>query len=414
MIFDRLFETRDSHPRDPALSDWLGLGGMSATGMPVTAETALQEAAVMSCVRVLSEDIAKLPLIVYQKKGDIRRRATEHPLYELLHLAPNANQTSMEWREACQAQLLLRGNTVNRIKSTGGRGVSELEPLHPDRVEILKGNTGRRVYRYTPDSGPQQIILPSEVLHVPGLSLDGGISGLNPIRYHRETIGLGLGMKEFGAKLFKNGVNSNLAVIHPGSLKGDQLKEYRESIEKVMTGRNNWHRPLVFEGGAKVEKLSMTAEDSQFLDSRKYNRSEIAGIFRVPLYKIAGDAEKAKGWSTLEQQATDYVVDSLMPWMVRWEQAMTRQLLTAESRRDGYYIQFELKGLLRGDTKTRAEYYKMRFALGSLSPDDIRRLEEEDPIGTDAAKAYYIMTNMTTLDRVATGEGSNGTGTQNI
>lgn len=400
MIFDRLFESRSvvdpAHPRDPALAEMFGFGQLASTGVRVTPETAMQESAVASCVKVISEDIGKLPLFVYQRMdGGGKRRAVEHPLYDILHTAPNRNQTSMEWRETNQACVLLRGNAVSKIIANGGRGVAELQPLHPDRLRIFKTTSGRRAYEHTPEDGPREILLADEVLHVPGLSFDG-ISGLNPIQYHRETIGLALGLKEFGAKLFKNGATSSIVVSHPGALKPEQLKQYRENIEAATAGRNNWHRPMVFEGGAKVERLSMSPEDSQFLESRKYGRSEICGLFRVPPHKIA-DLERSTN-NNIEHQSIEYVVDCLMPWLVRSEQAMTRWLLTEKDRVQGYFVQFEVKGLLRGDAVARSQYYRERFNTGSLSPDDIRRLEDEDPISQTGSNKYYIGVNLRALD----------------
>lgn len=396
----KLFETRSStvnpkYPRDPALAEMFGAGNVSATGMRVTDDTAMQEAAVHACVKVISEDVAKLPLIVYRRRKDGgKERALEHPLYDVLHVKPNRNQTSFEWRETCQGSILLRGNSVSRIVSENGRGVAELQPLFPDRLRIFKTPSGRRGYEYLTDAGKTDILLADEVLHVPGMSFDG-ISGMNPIRYHRETIGLNLGMKEFGARYFGSGANSSLVIYHPERLAPEALEELRTSVARKYSGLENAHRPMVLQHGMKAEKISISPEDSQLLDSRKYGRSEIASIFRVPPHKI-GDLEKAT-FSNIEQQSIDYVVDSLMPWLTRWEQAISTQLLSANDRRKGYFVQFLVNGLLRGDAKARSEYYASRFRLGTLSQNDIRKLEDENPI--DGGEKYFVSADMVPIDQ---------------
>jgi HK97 family phage portal protein len=273
----------------------------------------------------------------------------------------------------------------------------------PDRVQIFRAPDGRRAYRYRPESGQDEILLQNEVLHVPGLSIDG-LSGLAPITYHRETVGASLALREFGSRLFKNGTHIGTVFEHPNKLTESSQKNLKKSLDDNFSGVANANKSIILEEGMKIAKLGMTSEDAQYLESRKFSRSEIASIFRVPLYKIAGDTESTKGWSTLEQQSTDFVTDTLMPWLVRIEQAIARDLLTATDRRNGIFAEFNVMGLLRGDAAARSAYYTARFNTGSLSPNQIRELENENP--QDGGDVAFVPMNMIPIDQVGRSDGN--------
>jgi HK97 family phage portal protein len=403
-ILSSILEKRSQHPRDPAIAEWLGGGVNTAAGIAVTPDSAMREAAVYACVRVLAESVAQLPLFVYRRrKSGGKDKASDHSLYEILHTRPNRWQTSFEYRESLMGSVTLRGNAVSRIVATGGGGVSELIPLMPDRVKIFRAPDGRRAYRYRPESGQDEILLQNEVLHVPGLSIDG-LSGLAPITYHRETVGASLALREFGSRLFKNGTHIGTVFEHPNKLTESSQKNLKKSLDDNFSGVANANKSIILEEGMKIAKLGMTSEDAQYLESRKFSRSEIASIFRVPLYKIAGDTESTKGWSTLEQQSTDFVTDTLMPWLVRIEQAIARDLLTATDRRNGIFAEFNVMGLLRGDAAARSAYYTARFNTGSLSPNQIRELENENP--QDGGDVAFVPMNMIPIDQVGRSDGN--------
>jgi len=396
-LLSSIIESRSIHQRDPAIAEWLGGGGNTASGVAVTPDTAMREAAVYACVRVLAESVAQLPLFVYQRrKSGGKDKASDHQLYNLLHNQPNRWQTSFEYRESLMGAVTLRGNAISRVVSTGAGAVSELIPLMPDRVKIFRAPDGRRAYRYQPESGQAEILLQNEVFHVPGLSLDG-LSGLAPITHHRETVGASLALREFGARLFKNGTHIGTVFEHPNKLTELSQKNLKKSLDENFAGIANANRAIILEEGMKIAKLGMTSEDAQYLESRKFSRSEIASIFRVPLYKIAGDTESTKGWSTLEQQSTDFVTDTLMPWLVRIEQAIARDLLTEADRRNGIFVEFNVMGLLRGDAAARSAYYTARFNTGSLSPNQIRELENENP--QEGGDVTFVPLNMIPIDQ---------------
>lgn len=386
---------KSSHPRDPVLAEWFGGSANTASGVYVTPDIAMRESAVYACVRVLAESVAQLPLEVYRRrKSGGKDRATDHPLYDLLHTRPNYINTSFEFREMLMASVLLRGNGVALIIPNGGSAVGALEVLNPDRLTISKDTNGRRIYQYTTDRGQAKTYLQDEVFHVSGMSLDG-ISGLSPITYHRETVGASLAIKEFGARLFANGTHLGTVIEHPAKLSQKAKDTLYDDLRKNWQGVLQAGKGIVLEEGMKVAKLGMTAEDAQYLDSRKFSRSEIAGIFRVPPHMI-GDLEKAT-FSNIEQQAIEFVTSALMPWLVRIEQAILRDLISQKDRKRGFFAEFNAMGLLRGDAKARADYYKARFEVGSITPNQIRALENENP--EDNGDTAFVPLNMIPIDQ---------------
>lgn len=388
----RSSKVNPSHPKDPALARLFGSTN-TAAGVRVTADTALQDAAVYAAVAALSEAVASLPLVLYRRRKDGGSdRATDHPLYQLAHDLPNRNQTSFEFRQFGMVALLLRGNFVARKVSTGGRGLAALEPLHPDGLWIDRDRlTGKRVYEYSPPDGTTFTLLADEVVHVMGMPGDD-IRGLNPIEHHRETIGASLGAKEFGARLFANNAKPGGVLEVSGKLDDEQAKKLAERWRFAQERAN---RVAVLEDGVKFNPITINPQDAQFLETRKYTRSEIAAIFRVPPHKI-GDLERAT-FSNIEQQALEFVTDSLMPWLVRWEQALWRDALTESERRAGYFFRFNVAGLLRGDAKARSDYYRAMFGIGALNQNEIRGLEEMNPI--PAGDTYYVPLNMVDADK---------------
>lgn len=386
---------KSAHPRDPVLAEWFGGAANTASGVYVTPDVAMRESAVYACVRVLAESVAQLPLEVYRRrKSGGKDRATDHPLYDVLHTRPNYINTSFEFREMLMASVLLRGNGVALIVPTGGSWPGSLEILNPDCLTITKDDKGRRVYQYVTDNGKNETYVQDMIFHISGMSLDG-ISGLSPVAYHRETVGASLAIKEFGARLFANGTHLGTVFEHPNKLSEKAKTNLYDDLRKNWQGVLQAGKGIVLEEGMKVAKLGMTAEDAQYLDSRKFSRSEIAGIFRVPPHMI-GDLEKAT-FSNIEQQAIEFVTSSLMPWLVRIEQAILRDLISPKDRKKGFFAEFNAMGLLRGDAKARADYYKARFEVGSITPNQIRALENENP--EENGDTAFVPLNMIPIDQ---------------
>jgi HK97 family phage portal protein len=287
----------------------------------------------------------------------------------------------------------LRGNSCSVIVPAGGSAVGELIPLEPDRLTIFQAPDGRRAYRYWPESGGEIVYLQDEIFHVMGMSFDG-ISGLSPVAYHRETVGASLAIKEFGSRLFSNGTHIGTIIEHPGKISAPAKENLKDSLSSGFASVVNAGKAMILEEGMKLSKLGMTSEDAQYLESRKFGRSEIASIFGVPPHKI-GDLEKAT-FSNIEQQSIEFVTDCLMPRLVRFEEAVSRDLISPADRRRGYFAEFNVMGLLRGDADARSKYYSARFATGSITPNQIRAHENENP--EDGGDTCFVPLNMIPIE----------------
>lgn len=345
----------------------LSAGGRSTkSGVSVSEGGALTASALYGAVRIFSEDVAKLPLILYRRlPGRGKERATDHPLYSILHDAPNDWQTSFEWRHHQQAHQELRGESfcyVNRV----GREVRELIPLETSRVTVRQLANWDIEY----DVRGDKVRKASEILHVRGFTLDG-LKGVSILKYAAETLGLTLATQNHGAKLFANGARASGALRHPETLSDGAAERLKRSVEENLSG-DNVHRILLLEEGMEWTQLTMTAEDSQFLETRKFQLREFARFFRIPPHKLA-DLEQAT-FSNIEHQSREYVDDSLMPRLVRWEQRLNRTLLTPAERKE-FYVEFLVDNLLRGDTKTRYAAYKTAIDTGWMNPNEARERE---------------------------------------
>ena len=368
----------------------LALGGETAGGIAVTPTRAMQCATVFACIKVLSESFSQIPFKLFTKDGAGNRSPAEgHSLYSLLLEQPNEFMTSFEFREFAMVCALLRGNSFSQIIRTGrNRTVRELLPLHPDTVTIRRDSDWTIRFEVETSSGP--VVLPKdEVLHFRGLSLDG-LRGLTPISYIREAIGLALATERFGAQLFKNGAKPGGVITHPGKLSPEAVQRLRENWDGATSGENA-HKTAVLEENSKWERMGMTSEDSQFLETRKYQRSEIASIYRVPSHMI-NDLERAT-FSNVEHLSLEFVKFSLMPWLVRFEQAAKRDLMTPEEKKH-LHFRFLVNGLERGDIKSRSEAYATGRQWGWYSADDIRDLEEMNRLPDGQGQTYLVPMNM--------------------
>lgn len=352
---------------------WAFGGGASSSGIVVNPQTAMQSAAVYSCVKVLSESIAMLPCNVYARgKDGTKTEARNHPLWALLHDQPNDWQTSVEFLEMMVAALCLRGNAYAWINRTKSGRIVELLPLHPDMVRANMETGFQLQYQVTMPDGSFQYMGAGELFHIRGLTLNGWL-GISPIAYARESIGLALATEKFGGQLFKNGAKMGGVLEHPGSLSDLAYNRLKDTFDAAYSGENA-HKTAILEEGMKWSKVSMTADDSQFLDTRKYQRSEIAAIFRVPPHMI-GDLERAT-FSNIEQQSLEFVTFTLMPWLTRIEKAIKRDLFSPSERRD-LTVKFNVASLLRGDASARSMYYHNGILDGWMTRNEARAAESE-------------------------------------
>ena len=383
-----------AHPAS-ATANWSTYFGGSPTssGVTVTPESSLQASAVYACTSVVAGTLSTLPVNLYRRlPSGGREHAIDHPLYDLLHDTPNDLLTSCEFREMMQAHLCLRGNAYAEIIRDAAGVVRALEPIHPDRVSVFQKSRGI-TYSIQDASGPQRVLTPDVVLHIRGLGPDG-VLGYSPITLARNSIGLAMATETHGAKLFSNGARPSGILETTGNLTDAQLKALREHWEKIHSGPENANRMAILNGGMKYAGVSMSNDDAQFLETRKFQIPEIARIFRVPLHKIQ-DMSGAT-FSNIEHQAIEFVTDCIRPWAVKWEQRMNAVLLTPTERR-GYYIEFELSALLRGDTASRFNAYKIGREGGWLSSNDIRDLENMNRI--EGGDTYMQPMNFTQLGK---------------
>lgn len=390
-FLSRFFPARASPKNSFWGSTYSFFFGTSSSGKTVNERTALQTTAVYACVRILAETIAALPLHTYQHTTGGKEKAAEHPLYYLLHSEPNPEMTSFVFRETLMGHLLLWGNAYAQIIRDGRGRVVGLYPLLPNKMIVNRNDQGQLYYQYEKDGG-LYILNRHEVLHIPGLGFDGLI-GYSPIAMAKNAIGMAIATEEYGAKFFANGANPGGVLEHPGVVKDPA--RIRESWNAVYQGSGNAHRVAVLEEGMKFQSIGIPPEQAQFLETRKFQINEIARIFRIPPHMI-GDLEKSS-FSNIEQQSLEFVMYTLDPWVVRWEQAIQRALFS-ESEKRQFFVKFNVDGLLRGDYESRMNGYAVGRQNGWLSSNDIRELENLNRIPEyDGGDLYLINGNMTKL-----------------
>ena len=401
-IFTGLFRSRDKPVDSTVGSRYAFYIGSSSSGKVVTERSAMQMTAVYACVRILSEAIAGLPLHMYRYKEDGgKEKAIDHPLYLLLHDEPNPEMSSFVFRETLMTHLLLWGNAYAQIIRNGKGEVVALYPLMPNKMTVSRDATGQLYYAYqksqeelTKDNVPTVILHPSDVLHIPGLGFDG-LVGYSPIAMAKNAIGLAIATEEYGSKFFANGAAPSGVLEHPGTIKDPQ--RVRESWMSQFGGSANSNKIAVLEEGLKYTPISISPEQAQFLETRKFQINEIARIFRVPPHMV-GDLEKSS-FSNIEQQSLEFVKYTLDPWVVRWEQSIQRTLLTPEEKKT-YFAKFNVEGLLRGDYQSRMSGYATARQNGWMSANDIRELENLDRISAeDGGDLYLVNGNMLPLNK---------------
>lgn len=365
-------------------------GLITPAGQSVTPLSSLQCTAVYACVRVIAETLASLPLLLYRRlpNGAGKERDDTNPLYDVLHSRPNAWQTTMEFVELMQTWVTLRGNAY-AVLVPGARGwIDQMLPMHPDRVRVEQLPSYRLRYKYTTPNGEMVTLLQDEVLHIRGLS-DDGVLGMSPIERMRNAVGLAQAAEEFGSRMFSNGVRPSGVLSHPGKLSDAAYSNLKNSMRREYAGAGNAAKLLILEEGIQYSTTSISPEEAQFLETRKYQVTDIARMFRVPPHMIA-DLERAT-FSNIEHQSLDFVMHTIRPWAVRWEQALSRSLLPDAKT---HAIEFLLDGLLRGDAKARAEFYASGIVNGWMTRNEVRRRESlNDAEGLDE---FLLPLNMAT------------------
>lgn len=409
-------QARDKPVDKAADAGYSFLFGRTTSGKPVNERTAMQTTAVYACVRILAEAVASLPLHVYEYQDDGGKKLVhDHPLYYLLHDEPNPEMTSFVFRETLMSHLLIWGNAYAQIIRDGAGRVLGLYPLLPDKMDVQRDDKGNIYYVYSRNSDENPMfkeygnikLKAEDVLHISGLGFDGLI-GYSPIAMAKNAVGMTLACEEYGASFFANGANPGGVLEHPGVLKDPS--KVRESWNSVYRGVSNAHKIAVLEEGMKYQQIGIPPEEAQFLETRKFQINEIARLYRIPPHMV-GDLDKSS-FSNIEQQSLEFVKYTLDPWVIRWEQSLQRSLLLP-GEKGKYFIKLNVDGLLRGDYQSRMNGYAVGRQNGWFSANDIREMENMNPIPDEEGGNLYLINGAMTKLADAGAFAKTDTGQQN-
>jgi HK97 family phage portal protein len=358
----------------------------------ITPEISLTVSAVLAAFTVLVEDLSSLPLLLYARMGRNKFRAYDSIYYKLMHDQPNPEHTSMIFRELMAGHLLAWGNFYGQMIWDKAGDVQEIWPLRPDKMTVERLD-GQRIYTYYTADGKKRIFLADEILHIPAFGFNGLI-GYSRIAMARNSIGLSISAEKYGSAFFSNGANFDIVIRHPGTLSDDAHARLRGDFKEKYSGVENSHTPVILEEDMSIDKIGIPPDDAQFLETRKFQVSEIARIFRIPPHMI-GDVEKSTSWGTgIDSQEQGYVNHTLRPWATRIEQGLNIQLLPAADR-STYYFEHLMDGLMRGDIQARFTAYVQAITNGIMSRNEARARENLNPYkgGDD----MLMPLNMTTV-----------------
>jgi HK97 family phage portal protein len=382
----------DSRNWDYETGGWAS-SNRNPSGVKVDAETALRSTVVLACIRVLSTSVAGLPFHLYRRlPGGGKEIAREHPLYRILHTQPNSWQTSFEWREQMMLHLLSHGFALDEKVYSGG-AISEIVPLHPSRVKTEQLENNRLRYTYREASGSSTVYTQDAVMSVRGMS-DDGVNGMSTIELARDAIGLARACEIHGATFFGSGARPGVILSTDQMLSPEAAENTRNQWERAHRGPDRSHRTAVLQGGLKVNELGGNNQESQFLEARRFQVEEVCRLFGVPPH-LVGDLTRSS-FSNIEQQSLDFLTNGLMPYLRRIESSIARDLLEGD---DEYFAEFDTRGVLRADAAGRGSYYNTLWNLGVLSVNEIRSLENLNPV--DSGDVRFVQLNMTTLEKAA-------------
>jgi len=408
-VISSIFASTKHDINDPNqwVVDWFG-GPSTASGERVTPSRALSLPVYLACVRVIAEDVAKLPLITYRRRKDRGKdRVRDHPIYPLLHDSPNREMCAMAFRETLTAHALGWHGGFAEIVRDGTGLAREMFPIHPSRVTLKRNDQGVLFYEVKSDdiagialAEPVKFSI-ENILHIHGLG-DDGTQGWPLARVGKETIGRGLAIQRFGASFFGSGSNPSGVVEMAQALKPEQVVQLRDTWAKQYGGERGENRPIVLHGGMTWKQVSVDPEKAQAIQAAGFSVEDICRLHRVNPHKVQHLVSAT--FNNVEQLSIDHVTDTLMPWLVRWEQEIKRKLFNRAQDADVFAEHF-VTGLLRGDQAARGDFYTKRFQMGTMSPNDIREAEGENPI--DNGDAYFIAANnMLPLDQAVSGSAS--------
>ena len=394
-IFNKIKQILNLSVTDPKAWNpflWNFNGGKNLSGENVTEETALTYSAIWNAVTLYSGTISTLPLHLLRKNQQKTLHVTDRNLYRILHDKFNPYMTAQSGRETMMAHVLLWGNAYAEVVRNGYGEITALWPISPNRITK---NMKDGIIFYEVKVDDNTIVIPNEnILHIPGLGFDGFL-GYSVVSMAQKSIGLGMALETFGSLYFGKGTHPSAVITHPGQLKDPAMM--RKAISEVYSGLGNSNQLMLLEEGMKIEKIGIPPEDSQFLESRAFHVAEIARWFNLPPHKLK-DLSRSS-FSNIESEQISFVTDSILPWLVRIEQQYDMQLLTNNERyRQSMYTRHNVDGLLRGNAKDRAEYYRTMFGIGVMSINDIREKESWDPV--ENGDERFVPLNMIPLSKI--------------
>ena len=375
------------------LDDDYGFARGASSGVRITSENAFKTTCVLACVRVLAETVASLPVHVFRRLPSGGKERYPGWMDQLLAVAPNGWMTSFEWRETSMIHLGLYGNCYSEICAGTAGAISELIPLHPSRMQVERIENGRLRYTYTEPSGAKTIYSQDQILHIRWMSNDG-ITGQVPVDLGKEAIGLARACEMHGARYFGNGARPGVVLETDGNLAAEAAERLRENWERLHRGPDKSSKTAVLTGGLKAHELGSTNTDSQFLEARRFQVEECCRLYRVPPHLVQS-LDRAT-FSNIEQQSLDFVQYSVLPWLRRFESAFTRDLITQPEE---YFVEFDVRGLLRGDVAARSQYLTSMIDRGVMSVNEARAAESLNPV--EGGDSHFFPLNMTTVERMS-------------
>ncbi len=365
------------HPQDPVVAAWwASLFADDDTGINVTPDTAMRLSGVFGAVTLISQIFCTLPHQVFKHVDGGSMKDPSHPLWKILMVKPNRFQTPKEFKEMQQNCVLLRGNAYAEIIATGGIAVSEVIPLHPDKVRVFRAPDGRRAFEHTDDNGQTRILLQDEIWHKMGPSLDG-LSGLSVIEYHARTIGTSIASEKHKARFFKNDATPGIIVTHPNKFSAEAQQNFREGWEDRHRGAERSHRLGILQEGMTIHEIGLTHRDSQYLELLKFGIADIARIFHVPLHMLA-EVDRAT-FSNIEELNQEFITYTLMYWLKTWEESAQRDLFTSSSQVT-HFSRFNVDALLRGNILDRYRAHFIATGVPWKTQNEVREVEDMLPV----------------------------------
>ena len=384
------FESRSTLANPSAwLTNWFRGGSATFSGVDVNEFKALNYTAVYAAVQILANTIGSLPLEIRRTTDDgFSDEARNHPLWDILHDAPNPDMDAMQFRETMQGHVATWGNAyAQQIRDGAGR-LEALWPLRPDWMRIERGDvTGRLIYQYRRPTGKLKTFQRDEIFHLAGWGFDG-IQGYSPITMAREAIALGMGTEEFGSRFFANGANHGGVLQHPGTLGPEAHDRLRNEFSEKHQGLENAHKPAILEEGMTWQSIGISGRDAQFLETRRFQLEEVARMYRIPLHLLQ-NLDKAT-FNNIQELGIGFVTYTILPWKVRWQKAINTQLLARQERSAGLFSNIKTKALLQGNIEQQSAFYTQGRQWGWFTPNDIMRFEDGPRIPADKGGDEYL------------------------